>query len=233
MPINSFFGRAFCINLKEEMGRLSSFTRGACDAGIMFERFEAIPGACWGATKIPLRNGVPLSAGQLGCILSHRAIIQRARAAGWPSVLIFEDDAVFHPEANCIFDAVAAEIPAEWDMLYLGGHHRLRGDARLVPVDPSRPVIDRHNRTEAIVGLYRTTGTKTTHAYGVSAAAYDLILDTIDIDGADAPVDVMISRLHPHIRAFSVRPHIAWQPRNFSSTEQRIIGNRENNTRWG
>jgi len=125
MPINSFFGPAFCINLEEERERLSSFTRGAREAGIVFERFEAIPGVLCGTTKIPLRDGVPLSAGHVGCLLSHRAIIQRAKAGGWPSVLIFEDDAVFHPDANGIFDAVVAEIPAKWDMLYLGGHHRL------------------------------------------------------------------------------------------------------------
>ena len=73
-------------------------------------------------------------AAELGCSLSHVKCVVRAIADGAQCPLFLEDDVVIDPSR---LEAAMAELPADWDVLYLGGHPRSdtqRHSANLVRV---------------------------------------------------------------------------------------------------
>ena len=49
-----------------------------------------------------------------------RAIVERALAAGWRSLLVLEDDVLFHKDTAALFDRCVAQLPADWHILQLG-----------------------------------------------------------------------------------------------------------------
>jgi glycosyl transferase family 25 len=65
------------------------------------------------------RLGRPMSAGQLGCALSHRQIYEETVRHGWSRVLVLEDDV--GPTVEIASAAAAlAELPEDWELLYAG-----------------------------------------------------------------------------------------------------------------
>lgn len=61
--------------------------------------------------------------GAIGCSLSHIAVLEQARTAGWSNVLVVEDDLVWNTAELERSSAHAAGIvrSGEWDVLLLGG----------------------------------------------------------------------------------------------------------------
>jgi GR25 family glycosyltransferase involved in LPS biosynthesis len=59
----------------------------------------------------------PLQGGERGCALSHYACLK-----GEGALLILEDDAKFKVGAKRIFALALAQIPEDFDLLYLGGN---------------------------------------------------------------------------------------------------------------
>ncbi len=60
------------------------------------------------------------TAGAWGLLLSMTAASERAATEGWPSVLILEDDALFHKDTTALFDHILGQLPADWAILQLG-----------------------------------------------------------------------------------------------------------------
>jgi GR25 family glycosyltransferase involved in LPS biosynthesis len=60
------------------------------------------------------------TAGAWGLLRSMSAIVERAVAESWQSVLILEDDAVFHRETVELFDRFMSQLPPDWRILQLG-----------------------------------------------------------------------------------------------------------------
>jgi glycosyl transferase family 25 len=61
-----------------------------------------------------------MSTGEVACSLSHRRIYEDALAHGYRRVLILEDDVKLLPVAVDVVRAMIAELPAAWDLWYLG-----------------------------------------------------------------------------------------------------------------
>ncbi len=105
-------------------------------------------------------------AGRAGCTLSHRNAIARAKAAGWRSVLILEDDALPGPEFSAdVEDFIRSgggKTPP-WEVCYLGWSQQA-GPAHEWAALP-------HGRS-----LCRVDGCFGTFAYQVKQEAYDWIL---------------------------------------------------------
>ncbi len=226
MTLNSFFERIFCINLASSTDRLAQFSQQAGQAGIHFERFEAVAGAPDGLSIVnaQCKKGSLLLPGEVGCLLSHRAIIAKARSEGWPSVFIFEDDVMIRPDTNQVFADLVGQVPADWDMLYLSGNHFLSMGGVLKPVDPALPVITKANRKEPITGLYRVGGSVGAIGYGVSSRAYDAILEATDPRTVAYQVDVVYAILQKRMQAFVLRPHLVWTPDNISTIRGKTLG---------
>jgi glycosyl transferase family 25 len=65
------------------------------------------------------RYGRSLSRGQLGCALSHRQIYADIVDRQLDRALILEDDALPNVENLSSVDSVLAQLPSDWDFLYL------------------------------------------------------------------------------------------------------------------
>lgn len=58
--------------------------------------------------------------GAWGLLSSMTRVIEQAVLEGWPSLLILEDDALFHKDTTALFDHVLGQLPADWAILQLG-----------------------------------------------------------------------------------------------------------------
>jgi len=67
---------------------------------------------------------IKMTAGNVGCALSHIRCIEMAKARGWPQVLICEDDITFM-DAGVFMTSLGKflESEASWDVLVLGGNN--------------------------------------------------------------------------------------------------------------
>jgi glycosyl transferase, family 25 len=61
-----------------------------------------------------------ISLGMLCCSIGHLMMYEYIVAKGFQRTLIFEDDAVPLPEHLDRFPVIVKELPADWDVLYLG-----------------------------------------------------------------------------------------------------------------
>lgn len=101
-------------------------------------------------------------AGAAGCALSHRKGIETARERGWRSVLLLEDDALPMPAEGAAELLLAARALRGAYMLYLGYNR---------PVPHGTLMAERGG-----TALWRVDGVLATHAYIVTAEAYDTLL---------------------------------------------------------
>ncbi|KLU02233.1 Glycosyl transferase, family 25 [Rhodopirellula islandica] len=62
-------------------------------------------------------------AGSWGCFRSHYRVLEDALNDGLDSILIFEDDVAFVPEFAERAQTFFAALPADWEIIYLGGKH--------------------------------------------------------------------------------------------------------------
>jgi GR25 family glycosyltransferase involved in LPS biosynthesis len=60
------------------------------------------------------------SPGAMGLLLSMTALVERALDEGWESVLILEDDVLFHRDTTALFERSLDELPPDWVILQLG-----------------------------------------------------------------------------------------------------------------
>jgi GR25 family glycosyltransferase involved in LPS biosynthesis len=162
VSLNSFFGKAYCINLDSRPDRWAEAQKELAGCGIVdCERFSAITAEQAGSAEA-------------GCAASHRAIWEAvARGQRGESCLILEDDFMLltrrmlldagyaeTSEALRIFDSckfahrhtMLPLVPIDWDVLYLGG-----GYARIPKARVNKHVI-------------RNNGMMTAYSYALSLA---------------------------------------------------------------
>src|SRR5579871_15007 len=105
-----YFDAIYCINLDKDTVRWEAMKRRFRRLGIesAVRRFPA--------AETPLNH-------HIGCALSHRRIIADARQQGLETVLVFEDDAQFSPDAASVLTRTLAELSQrDWQLVYLGGY---------------------------------------------------------------------------------------------------------------
>ena len=172
--------KCYMINMDEHPGRWEAFDQEAKKYGINYERFAGIK-INGGQTRIDRESG---------CRASHMTIIQQAKDAGLPYVMIFEDDAVIDERLSEL-EPFAQEFMQNnaWDFFYYGCNHN----------DIFEPVNEH---------IIRVRKAWTTHAYLVHARAYDKILafkDTME------PVDVIYTTIHLENNSYCIYPRMIFQ----------------------
>lgn len=158
-------------------------------------------------------------AGRAGCVLSHRKAIEYAKAEGWKSVLILEDDVLpcesFSQEVPEWLQCSANES-GRWDACYLGTS---------VPVGPSK-IAERlsHGRH-----LYRIFGCSGAFAYILRDTTYDLILSQLPTERSvwswvfkHRAIDRWYARnLSRYFRVTAIFPNLIGHYTSFSDIGQR------------
>ncbi|MBE7638252.1 hypothetical protein GUA87_15450 [Sneathiella sp. P13V-1] len=114
----------FVINRKKDAERRANMSKRLGDLGLEFEFFEAVDGHQIDAYSVPeydgekrrLYFGRDLSIGEIGCILSHRAIYRKITDERIPLTLILEDDTHFKEDFPDVLEALVRESK-KWDMI--------------------------------------------------------------------------------------------------------------------
>jgi GR25 family glycosyltransferase involved in LPS biosynthesis len=192
--LNNIISKAFCINLEYRYDRWYQAREMFAHHQLNVERFTAIDGR-----EMKEHDGV-ITKGAAGCILSHYSLIERSLLMGFKAVLIFEDDAELHPEFNTLINECLQDLPAEWDMLMLGGSHW----------QPPERINDR---------ISRVRHTLTSHAYILRCSLYpELIKRLITFT---QPVDGVFTEVQKTHGIYVTNPPLAWQRGGWSDIEGR------------
>lgn len=112
------------INLPARADRRAQFMAWNARPGVEFAFVEAAVGAALDRNALIAQNVITddnagFTAGALGCAVSHRALWLAARNAEAPTI-VCEDDACLRGDIAHQLDTVLAQIPAGWDICYLG-----------------------------------------------------------------------------------------------------------------
>ncbi len=213
------FEHACVINLDSRNDRWSRLQNHLQGLGLEAERFSAVSLHELGddqpsqsLREFLLRTDGPSDKSEhkllatWACMRSHLAVIAKARASGWPYVLVLEDDCEFETFTPAVLRRVQAQLQGrDWTLLYLGGTLKKGGQAR--KVSPN---------------LTAVTRVRLAHAYVVRAELYDRILQEAPVSGL--PLDWYYSEmLLSTTRAFIVQPILARQSLMVMSDIEQVV----------
>ncbi|MFN3745697.1 MAG: glycosyltransferase family 25 protein [Hyphomicrobiaceae bacterium] len=147
--------RCLCINLDRSPDRWASIQKQAAVLGLRIDRLPAVDG---GSLANP--PDFPVSAGAIGCFLSHRACWEDIGRGAADPVLVLEDDALLSPALPDFLND-PSWLPDDADLVHLGA-----ADTRCFVQGLGRAARDRT--------LYRSVRCTGTEAYIITrrCAAY-------------------------------------------------------------
>lgn len=212
MEINKFFDNVYCINLERRLDRRTEVLEELEKHAISGELVEAVDGQLYDFSEYPhvfsSGTGHDLEHGGIckniaGLAKTHELILKDAIGMGYDRVLILEDDVEFDEDLSSKFNKVVAELPEDWDMLYLG----------------SQNFIDLPKPYSTLLG--KTCNTLGLHAVGINSSAYQTLLDSIDFK---YPVDINYMEKANSMNSFVVLEQIAWQRPSYSDLLNLYVG---------
>ena len=176
------------------------------DREALLRQEVASQGLQW--SDIELRPAIFEGSPATGISKAHRAVVAHAKAQGWPSVAIWEDDIMFtHPTSWARYKAIAAQLPPDWD-LYFGGASSWPGSPRKLGPPANAPQLI-GPAGQDISGA---------HCYTVNAKFYDKFLG--------APNDTHIDRWfvkRGKAKSYACWPFVAMQHNGYSDQQKRVL----------
>ena len=157
---------------------------------------------------------IKMTAGNVGCALSHIRCIEMAKARNWPQVLICEDDITFM-DAGVFINSLRQFLESEtsWDVLVLGGNN----------CPPFSIISDYYVRVHNI---------QTTTGYIVKKGYYDVLLANFKEGLANLlrepekkklfSIDIWWKHLQQTDRWFLLTPLTVVQAYDFSDIEGKV-----------
>jgi glycosyl transferase family 25 len=198
---NLFFDKAFCINLERRQDRWQCARSQFELLNIEVERIAAIDGSLFNLELKPISDSIG-TPGALGCSMSHLHIMKMAKYLKLKNYIVFEDDIEF--SENFLYKFIKIfnnELPKDWDILYLGGHH------------VEKP-------TKISENVYKCNYTVTTHAIAFNESIYDLFISKFN--DFSKPCDVHLANEQKSINAYVIYPPLCWQYLSYSDILKRI-----------
>lgn len=191
----NFVDQIYLINLDRRPDRLKASQDQFNHHNLTVEKVPAIDGS-----KLPPEHLREMKPGVIGCMLSHRCIIEDAKYKGLEAVMVFEDDVELHPGFLPLLKDSIRDLPCDWDMLYLGGSHQ-------------------ENPTPITGKIYKVHKTLTTHAYIMRKSMFGRAIEMIN--SYTQPVDGIYADLQKEFNCFVTNPPLAWQREDHSDIEGR------------
>jgi len=197
---NLFFDKAFCINLERRKDRWQNAKSKFELLNIEVDRITAVDGSLFNLPLKPISDTIG-SPGAIGCSLSHLFIMKTAKYLNLKNYIVFEDDVEFSENFVYKFTQILNnELPEDWDILYLGGHHL------------EKP-------TKISENVYKCKYTVTTHAIAFNESIYDLFIKKLN--DLSKTCDVHLADEHKNINAYAVYPPLCWQYLGYSDILKR------------
>jgi hypothetical protein len=128
-------------------------------------------------------------------------VVRQARDAGVSSVLIFEDDAVFDPQFKEKFAAFIQDLPADWDMLFLGALHK------------DEPIVVSEH-------IARITKANSTFAYAIRNTVFDAFIELNS--RAENVLDMNSYVLQERFTCYCFMPNLVWVESEYSDVQNRL-----------
>ena len=216
---------AYVISLKSAEARRRTVAARLDAAGIAFTVFDAVDGRAFDVEAQPVYDGPRRRAlyghdmlgGEIGCLLSHKAILEHVVRDGRGPALVFEDDIVLDPYFGAAVDALMAHQD-RWELV------RFLGDAK-TQRQRQRPLLDLGGGFWMTRLLTQPGGAA---AYIVSESGAAKLLK--HLDKTPFPIDVLMGR--PWLTGvgnFMVRPGLAVQDPALGSDigDARFVSHRE------
>lgn len=194
--LNNFFSKIYCINLDRRPDRWEQCVDEFKRNDVFVERVSAVDGKEFPKSRMGIKSGA------YGLLLTNIKILEDAILNKYENILIFEDDVKFAENFNEIFSENIAELPQNWNLLYLGGINRIK------------PTGEKHK-------IFKTTHTITTHAVGINSNFFEILLESIKKNMA-SPIDKIQQRLQESYDAYVFIPNIATQRASYSDIENRF-----------
>jgi hypothetical protein len=184
--IHTFFQKSFCINLERRKDRLEHSLAEFAKHNLHVE-------ICKATDADSVKAGA-ISAPRLACLRSHQIILENSVRLGLDSVLIFEDDVLLADNFGQLFSQWSVEVPADWEMLYVGW-------LKWLPI--------RYDPVSANVGRIHDVGTA--HALGLRGSVLKELIEAISLE--QLPVDFYYMGFQQHHKAYGFRESLADQAR--------------------
>lgn len=198
MKINEFFGMVVYINIDSRVDRNEMVIKEFEKLNINPIRISAITPK---ANSDNHKNGID------GCRQSHLMCLRMALERK-SNILIFEDDVKLINNPTKTLEKALDELyilNMNWDMLYLGGNIC--------------------NKVYKITGhLGKLTHSQSTHAYGVNKDFVEKLINYIENDSYDTPLDMTYAyKVIPNNEAYLTIPMVAVQQKSFSDIEGCVV----------
>ena len=201
MKLNEFVDRIFCVNLDRRTDRWGRCLEVFQQHNLDVERFSAVDGFALGLVDARAHR---MSPGAIGCSRSHLEIIKIARDRKYKSVLIFDDDIELDEDFNEKFSKCVEKLPADWELLYLGGIN-IESDKTVEHIN------DHIDRVERMAGTY---------AIIVRDSMYDMVIK--ELTAELRWLDANYARFQKQHKSYIVVPHLIWVRSDFSDIYQRF-----------
>lgn len=185
--------KAYVINLDTRTDRMEEL-----DIPLQFTRWKAVDGKTIEDAPNKLR-------GHIGCLRSHITLLEHIKESGDDCAIVFEDDVEVVPGFEERLAEAMASLPANWDLLYLGGWNKLR--------------TKKYNRLLNVAEVVYCT-----HAYVVRAKFIDRILR--QLRSRDWKVDVLLSEVLGLGKCYICNPVLAWQRAGYSDIVNGVTDNK-------
>ena len=204
---------AYVISLAGGADRRTLMTERLGAAGIAFSFFDAIDGrgfdvesqAVYDGPARRAKYGHGLIGGEIGCLLSHRAVLRIIAEADKGPALVFEDDVVLSPDFAKVVSALM-QRQDRWELVRFQGSKKVMGQRQ-------RPILDLGGGYW-MTRLWSTPGGA--HAYLVSPSGARKLLRWLD--RTPFPIDNLMGRpWKTGVGNFTVRPGMAVQDKDLES----------------
>lgn len=171
--------------------------------GIDAERFNALEGGHFDIRNFDFGSQIKkLNNGEIGCILSHRAIYKEVVKEGGDFVLILEDDALF---MDGFMDVIKDLKDIDFDMIYLGQRNYDTIENSQQPIGRTIALKEKV-KDSGEYGVYKAKRCWLTHAYIINSNSAKILLERTNVfynclDGilADAQHDLKVYAVYPNI----------------------------------
>uniref|UniRef100_A0A6C0LA51 Uncharacterized protein n=1 Tax=viral metagenome TaxID=1070528 RepID=A0A6C0LA51_9ZZZZ len=216
-PIAMGIDTAWVINLDRRKDRMEKFLTNNEFLREKHMRFPAIDGTKLKLTPKIARlfassHNISWRKGVMGCAISHMTLWQKLLddKKEINTYLILEDDAVVNSELISLFNTMHEKLPADWDVIYLGGVLPPNREGFESSIEPVNEFLGRVKKNT----LFHEKGSNYFHFCAYSyilrrSGAEKLMRICEEREGCWAPADHLICNAYDKLNIYFTNPLIA------------------------
>jgi len=197
------FDKVWVINLEKSEDRLAEFKKQAEFIGLEFDVFPAYDGYGNNIRFKENNKEYGWNQGAAGLVKTTIDIINDAKANGYKTVMIFEDDSQFNDTTLNSLNQVMSKVPSNWELIHF---------------------CTKHNRPPEWIGknTARIKSAWMCQAYAISETVYDELLE--HFNKMDRPIDAVTAHtIHPKGNSYCSITKAVTHPINFSTIRLKVV----------